>query len=77
VEQIVTGSEDYIARVWNATWTTQVRGAELRRRVCTELLIGSAQEFTSEELKDTLLADLDASECDCPQSVPTSRSSVI
>jgi WD40 repeat protein len=49
---VVTASEDGTARIWDVTWATLVRGDDLRERVCSEKLIGGAQEFTDGEIED-------------------------
>lgn len=41
-------SPDGTARIWDVTWATLVRGDALLERVCTEKLVGSAQEFIDE-----------------------------
>jgi len=50
--RVVTASYDNTARIWDVTWATLVRGDPLRERVCTEKLIGAAQEFTESKLDD-------------------------
>jgi hypothetical protein len=40
---------NYAARLWDLSWLA-LQEYELRRRVCTEILIGKAQEFTDDEL---------------------------
>jgi WD40 repeat protein len=56
---LVTASDDGIARVWDVGWVIRIRGAELRDRVCSERLLGIAQEFTREELQDSILRSID------------------
>jgi WD40 repeat protein len=58
-KRVVTASEDKTARIWEVTGTTLVRGDALRERVCTEKLIGAAQEFSSDELEDPILRGID------------------
>jgi WD40 repeat protein len=58
-KRVVTASNDTTARLWDVAWTTSVRGATLRERVCTEKLIGAAQEFTPSELEDPNLRGID------------------
>jgi WD40 repeat protein len=54
-KRVVTASDDSTARLWDATWVTLVRGEILRERVCTEKLVGAAQDFSSFELEDPIL----------------------
>jgi WD40 repeat protein len=53
--RVVTASADNTARLLDVTWATKVRGEELRARVCTEKLVGAAQEFSPAELDDPIL----------------------
>jgi hypothetical protein len=55
----VTASEDNTARVWDVSWASLVSGDSLRERVCAEKLLGSAQEFTAEELDNPILRGID------------------
>ena len=57
--RVLTSSDDKTARVLDVTWATTVRGDALRERICTEKLVGAAQEFTPLELEDTLLQGID------------------
>jgi len=59
---VVTASLDKTARLWDVTWATLVRGEELRDRVCTEKLVGAAQEFNDLELDDPILRGIDKSD---------------
>ena len=43
------------ARLWDATSVTLMRGQILRWFVCTEKLVGAAQDFSSSELEDPIL----------------------
>jgi WD40 repeat protein len=43
---------------WDMSWTMAVTGDELRERVCSEALVGAAQEFDDAELDDPALAGL-------------------
>jgi WD40 repeat protein len=52
---IVTGSDDGTVRIWEVSWVTKVHGVELRNRVCAEKLVGTLQEFTTQELEDPIL----------------------
>ena len=61
-KRVVTASYDESARVWDVTWATLIRGGELRERVCTEKLVGAAQEFTDAELEDPILRGIDKSD---------------
>jgi len=56
--RVVTASEDTIARVWDVSLATILRGSALRERVCSEKLAG-AQRFTDAELDDPILAGID------------------
>jgi hypothetical protein len=56
---MLTASNDKTARIYDVTWAAQVRGDELRERVCAEKLFGSAQEFTDAELEDPILRGVD------------------
>jgi WD40 repeat protein len=56
--RVVIGSY-MMAHVWDVTWTTLVRGDALRERVCTEKLVGAAQEFTDSEMEDPILRGID------------------
>jgi WD40 repeat protein len=44
---------------WDVSWTMAVTGDALRERVCSEALVGEAQEFDDAELDDPALAGLD------------------
>jgi hypothetical protein len=44
---------------WDVSWTMAMTGDELRERVCSEVLIGPAQEFDDAEFDDPALAGLD------------------
>jgi WD40 repeat protein len=61
-QYVLTASGDKTARIWDVAWATQMRGENLRERVCTERLIGAAQEFTDAELEDPILRDIRASD---------------
>jgi len=54
-KRVVTTSDDTTARLWDVTWVTKLRGANLRVRVCAEKLVGAAQQFTPVELEDPIL----------------------
>ena len=54
-KRVVTASYDKTARLWDVIWATLVRGAVLPERVCTEKLVGAAQEFSLAELDDPIL----------------------
>jgi WD40 repeat protein len=56
---VLTASGDKTARIYDVTWAARMRGDELRERVCTEKLIGAAQEFTDAELEDPILRGID------------------
>lgn len=56
-ERLLIGGSNGLARIWDASWF-KVYGAELRRRVCAEKLVG-AQAFTDEELTDPILRGID------------------
>jgi dipeptidyl aminopeptidase/acylaminoacyl peptidase len=63
-DRIATGTYDGSVRVWDVRWVTQVRGDELRERVCQEKLAG-AQAFTVGETENPVLSGLlDARPCD-------------
>jgi len=53
--RVVTASYDHTARLWDVSWLTEFRGEYLRDRVCTEKLVGAAQQFTAVELEDPIL----------------------
>jgi len=62
--RVVTASDDFSApvwhvRTWDVTWATLVRGDTLRERICTEKLIGAAQEFTDDEMDDPILRGIE------------------
>ena len=48
-----------VVQQWDVSWTMAVTGDELRERVCSEALVGPAQEFDDAELDDPALAGLD------------------
>jgi hypothetical protein len=50
--RIVTTSSDKTARIWDVSWAMLVRGDALRERVCAEKLVGAAQQFTVDEIRD-------------------------
>jgi hypothetical protein len=54
-KRVVTASWDNTARLWDVTWGSLVRGQDLRERVCTEKLVGAAQEFGPTELENPIL----------------------
>jgi predicted oxidoreductase (fatty acid repression mutant protein) len=58
-KRVVTASFDDTAHIWDVTWATLVRGDALRERVCTEKLIGAAQEFSDSEMEDPILRGID------------------
>jgi hypothetical protein len=58
-KRVGISSQDVVARIWDVTWTTLVRGDSLRERVCAEKLIGAAQEFTEAEMDDPILRSID------------------
>jgi WD40 repeat protein len=47
------------ARIWDVTWAARIRGETLRERVCSEKLVGAAQEFTDTELANPILRSID------------------
>jgi WD40 repeat protein len=57
--RVVTASADSTVRVWDVSWAMLVRGEELRQRVCSEKLVGAAQEFSDAELKDPIMRRID------------------
>jgi len=57
--RVLTTSNDATVRVWDVTWATLLRGNELRERVCSEKLVGPAQEFSDAELRDPILRGID------------------
>jgi hypothetical protein len=48
-------SMDSMVRQWDTVWAMTVTGDELRERVCSEALVGAAQEFDAAELEDPIL----------------------
>ncbi len=48
-----------LARILTLPGRRAIRGDDLRERVCTEKLIGAAQEFTDAELEDPILRGID------------------
>jgi WD40 repeat protein len=56
-KRLVTASWDRTVRVWDIEWASEF-GGKLRERACRDKLIGSAQEFNSEELGDPILNDI-------------------
>jgi WD40 repeat protein len=56
--KVVTSSFDGTAIVWDVSFATQVRGAALRDRVCSEVLTG-VQEYTASEVADPFLRIVD------------------
>jgi WD40 repeat protein len=61
-KRVVTASRDNTARLLGVTWTTMLRSAVLRERVCAEKLVGAAQEFLRTELDDSILRGIDQSD---------------
>jgi hypothetical protein len=55
--RVLTRAADDTARLWDVTWTSRIRGQELRARVCREKLVG-ATLFTFEEARDPIIAGL-------------------
>jgi hypothetical protein len=50
---------DKAAIIWDVTRATVMRGDALREGVCTEKLVGVAQEFTDGEMEDLILRGID------------------
>ena len=48
-----------VLRIWDVTWAAKVRGETLRDRVCSEKLVGAAQEFNDIELANPILRSID------------------
>jgi hypothetical protein len=57
-KRVVTASDDKTVS-GTSTWATVVRSDMLRERVCVEKLVGSAEEFTDDELEDLILRGID------------------
>jgi hypothetical protein len=58
-KRVVTASTDFTARIWDVAWATLVRGDDLRERVCAKKLVGAAQEFSGDEMEDSILRGID------------------
>jgi WD40 repeat protein len=52
---VVTASADKSVRLWDVQWVTIERGLKIRDRICAEVLVGPAQQFSVDETDDPAL----------------------